>query len=59
MPSTASLVTTHIVPTHVGVNPKAKLVKQRIQNCPHACGGEPDYAMKFNTAEELSPRMWG
>ena len=30
-----------IVPTHVGVNRQIAAITSDVNNCPHACGGEP------------------
>ena len=48
-----------IVPTHVGVNRHAAAARGRRDNCPHACGGEPETRQAGMHWRGLSPRMWG
>ncbi len=48
-----------IVPTHVGVNREGKVFRGIIDNCPHACGGEPVQLVISDHMVILSPRMWG
>ncbi len=52
---------TYVVPTPVGVNrPPASLLRQLARSCPHACGGEPSFALEHSIkGMGLSPRLWG
>ena len=51
--------TARIVPTPVGVNRQAELLKQYPTYCPHARGGEPAERRIDTTTGGLSPRPWG
>ena len=48
-----------IVPTPVGVNRVERERVRRVDDCPHARGGEPSYAERVRAQQLLSPRPWG
>ena len=55
----SGIVPLHIVPTRVGVNRVSGFDRFELENCPHACGGEPDPLLVAQVTAQLSPRVWG
>ena len=48
-----------ILPTHVGVNPFARIVGSSPYDPPHTRGGEPNPRLKVSPLAISSPHTWG